>query len=163
MKKILTLLLFTIMVLTACTVTTDKTKNEDVKNEVIDNKTINNNYKFVGESEHWEAQYLYNGTETWKDDKGVASYSNKDNYKLVLKYKGSLKELSSMKKLKYSFKTNSSSGKTEEDFPAPPKDRIFTARGGSEGGAKVEKDEVIQVHVKWDKFEESFELHNKNK
>jgi len=159
MKKILTLLLFTILVLTACTEKTENTKNEAVKNKVT-----NYHYKFIGESKHWEAQYFYKGTETSKDDKGViVSYSNKDNYELVLKYKGSLKELSSMKKLEYSFKTINSSGESKAEFPEPPKKRIFTSRGGSEGGAKVKKDEVIQVHVKWNEAEESFELHNKNK
>lgn len=163
MKKILTLFLFTILALTACTETTDNTKNEDVKNKVTDNKTTNYNYKFIGESEHWEAEYIYKGKETWKNDKGVISSSNKDNYELVLKYKGSLKELSSMKKLEYSFKTNSSGGESKAEFPQPPKERVFTSRGGSEGGAKVDKDEVIQVHVKWNESEESFELHNKKR
>ncbi|PEJ54385.1 hypothetical protein CN692_20015 [Bacillus sp. AFS002410] len=159
MKKILPLLLFTILTLTACTETTDNTKNK-----VTDNKTTNYNYEFIGESEHWEAEYIYQGTETTrKNDKGVISYSNKDNYELVLKFKGSLKELSSMKKLEYSFKTNSSSGESKAEFPEPPKERVFTSRGSSEGGAKVDKDEVIQVHVKWNESEESFELHNKKK
>ncbi|WP_088013790.1 hypothetical protein [Gottfriedia acidiceleris] len=155
MKKILTLLLFTILSLTACTEKTD--------NKVTDNKTTNYNYKFIGESEHWEAEYIYRGTETQKNDKDVISYSNKDNYELVLKYKGSLKELSSMKKLEYSFKTNSSSEESKAEFTEPPKERVFTSRGGSEGGAKVDKDEAIQVHVKWNESEESFELHNKKK
>lgn len=155
MKKILTLLLFTILSLTACTEKTD--------NKVTDNKTTNYNYKFIGESEHWEAEYIYKGTETRKNDKGVISSSSKDNYKLVLKYKGSLKELSSMKKLEYSFKTNSSGGESKAEFTEPPKERVFTSRGGSEGGAQVNKDEAIQVHVKWNGSEESFELHNKNK
>lgn len=155
MKKILTLLLFTILALTACTEKTD--------NKVTDNKTTNYNYKFIGESEHWKAEYIYKGTEKWKNDKGKASYSNKDHYELVLKYKGSLKELSSMKNLEYSFKTNSSDGKSIEKFTEPPKERVFTSRGGSEGGAKVDKDEVIQVNVKWNESEEAFELHNKKK
>lgn len=149
MKKILTLL-FTILILTACTKAT--------KNEVI-----NNNYKFIGESQHWEAEYFYKGTETWGDNNGTKTYSNKDSYEFVLKYKGSLKELSSMKKLEYSYKTITSGGTKTEEFTEPPKELIFTSKGSSEGGAKVNKDEVIQVNVKWDEFEESFELHNKNK
>ncbi len=50
-----------------------------------------------------------------------------------------------------------------KEFTDPPRELIFTSFGKSEGGAKVNEDEVIQVNVKWDKFEESFELHNKNK
>lgn len=155
MKKILTLLLFTILSLTACTEKTD--------NKVTDNKTTNYNYKFIGESEHWEAEYIYKGTETQKNDKDVISYSNKDNYELVLKYKGSLKELSSMKKLVYSFETNSNSSETMTKFSEPPKERVFYSHGGSEGGAKLDKDEAIKVHVKWNDAEESFVLHNKKK
>ena len=34
---------------------------------------------------------------------------------------------------------------------------------GSGNGAKVFEDEVIKVNVKWDRFEESFELYNTGK
>ncbi|MFJ8248015.1 hypothetical protein [Peribacillus asahii] len=159
MKKILTLL-FTILVLTACT---EVTKNEITKEEINKDKVTNNNYNFIGESEHWEAEYSYKGTETWGDNDGTKTYSNKDSYEFILKYKGSLEELSSMQKLEYSFKTLTSSGEATEEFTDPPKELIFTSKGSSEGGAKVNEDEVIQVKVKWDEFEESFELYNKNR
>ncbi|ETI67760.1 hypothetical protein [Neobacillus vireti] len=155
MKKILALLLITILALTACTETT--------KNEVEKNKITNNNYKFIGESEHWKAEYIYKGTETWGDENGTTTYNNKDSYEFVLKYKGSLEELSSMQELHYSYKTNFSSGDSNAEFTEPPKERVFTSGGGSEGGANVKEDEVIHVNVKWDQFEESFELHNKRK
>ncbi|MFJ5718294.1 hypothetical protein [Neobacillus sp. NPDC093127] len=157
MKKILTLL-FTILVLTACT---EVTKNEITKEEINKDEVTYNNYKFIGESEHWEAEYIYKGTETWGDNNGTKTYSNEDNYEFVLKFKGSLEELSSMRNLKYSYKTISSGGESERDFDESPREIIFTSKGSS-NGAKVSKDEVIQVNVKWDKFEESFELHNKN-
>ncbi|MGE7925914.1 hypothetical protein ACQKND_22400 [Viridibacillus arvi] len=147
MKKIMTLL-FTIMLLTACS----ETMNNDF-----------NHYKFSGESEHWEAEYSYKVTEKWGEKNGTKTYSIEDGHEFVLKYKGSLEELSSLQKLKYSYETISSSGKRTEEFTEPPSTVKFSSSGGSKGGAKVGEDEVIKVNVKWDDFEESFELHNNSK
>lgn len=144
MKKIL-MLLFIILVLAAC------------------REVTNNDYKFIGESEHWEAEYSYKGTEIWGEDNGTKTYSSEDSYEFFLKYKGTLEDLSSMQKLEYSYKTISSSGKSTEEFTEPPRELIFTSRGASKNGAKVREDEVIQVNVKWDEFEESFELSSKSK
>ena len=144
MKKIAALL-FTIMLLTACS------------------ETTTNDYTFSGDSEYWEAEYLYKGTEKWGEKDERKTYSNEDSYKFVLKYKGSLEELSSLQKLEYSYETISSSGKSTEEFTEPPSTLTFSSSGSSEGGAKVSEDEVIIVNVKWDDFEESFELHNNSK
>ncbi|MFJ8261947.1 hypothetical protein ACIQ4I_08335 [Rummeliibacillus sp. NPDC094406] len=144
MKKIITLL-FSIMLLTACS------------------ETTTNDYKFSGESEHWEAEYSYKGTEIWGEKDGKKTYSNEDGYEFVLKYKGSLEELSSLQKIEYSYKTISSGGKSIEEFTESPSTVTFSSSGRSKGGAKVDEDEVIKVNVKWDDFEESFELHNKSK
>lgn len=141
MKKILTLL-FTLMVLTACT------------------KSVNNEYNFIGESEHWEAEYVYKSTENWGKSNGKTTYENQDEYEIQLKYKGTLEELSSMKKMEYSYETKNSSGEFSTEFTEPTKKLVFKGSGGSTGGAKLEKDEVILVKVKWNDFEESFELRN---
>jgi hypothetical protein len=142
LKKILVLLLSTIMVLTACS------------------ETINSDYKFVGESEHWEAEYSYKGTEIWGEDDGQRTYSNKANYEFVLEYKGSVEELSSLKKLEYSYKVNSQGASGAQEYTEPPRIVIISSKGSA---TKVNEDEVIQVNVKWDDFEESFELHNISK
>ncbi|MGE7904523.1 hypothetical protein ACQKNS_09045 [Peribacillus sp. NPDC094092] len=154
MKKILSVL-FIIMVLTAC--------GSNTANKDNNPKTINNDYKFIGESEHWKAEYSYKGTELWDEDDGKTAYSNKDSYELVLKYKGSLEELSFMKKLEYTYETISGSGNKTETYTDPPSEKVFTTSGSSEGGSKVSKDEIIKITVKWDDFYESFELHNKVK
>jgi len=125
-------------------------------------RTIND-YKFRGESEHWQAEYAYNGTEKWGEKNGVKTYSNKDTFELVLIYKGAVKELSSLQKLEYSYETISSSGEAVLEFTEPPTTVKFSSSGGSTGGAKVAEDEVVKVTVKWDDFEESFELHNNSK
>lgn len=144
MKKILPLLLIFIF-LTACS------------------EVTHNDYKFVGESEHWEAEYAYKGTEKWRKKGGSETYSNEDHYELTIKYKGTLKDLSATEKLEYSYETISSSGVITETFTEPPGKAVFTTGGGSEGGAKVSEDEIIKVTVKWDGYEESFELQNKNR
>ena len=54
-------------------------------------------------------------------------------------------------------------GNRTEEFTEPPSTVTFSSSGASKGGAKVSEDEVIKVNVKWDDFEESFELHNKSK
>ncbi|MFS0688773.1 hypothetical protein AB1K89_05985 [Sporosarcina sp. 179-K 8C2 HS] len=126
-------------------------------------ETTYNDYKFSGESEHWEAEYSYKGTEKWGEKNGQRTYSNEDSYQFVLKYKGSIEELSSLKKLEYSYETNRGHGKTTEEYTDPPSTRTFSSSGSSKGGAKIRVDEVIKVNVKWDDFEESFELHNDSK
>ncbi|QGS68754.1 hypothetical protein CV093_10540 [Oceanobacillus sp. 143] len=100
MKKIITLL-FTIILLTACS------------------ETTNNDYKFSGESEHWEAEYAYKGTEKWGGKDGRETYSNEDSYEFILKYKDSLEELSSLQKLEYSYEADSSRGDSTEEFTEP--------------------------------------------
>ncbi|WP_342614621.1 hypothetical protein [Peribacillus frigoritolerans] len=155
MKKIFTLL-FLMMVLTACDSNiTKKDTNSEEKTE--------HNYQFTGESEHWEAVYSYEGTELWGANDEQTTHSSKDSYELVLKYKGSLKELSSMKNLEYTYETTTSSGTKTEAYKEPLSEKVFTIRGGSENGAIIGEGEVIKVNVKWDGSEESFELHNKAK
>jgi len=143
LKKIITLL-FTVMLLTACV------------------ETTNNDYTFSGESEHWGAEYAYKGTEKWGGKEGKETYSNEDSYEFRLKYKGSLEELSSLQKLNYSYEANSSRGDSNQEFTEPPSTVTFSTSGSS-NGAMVREDTVIKVNVKWDDFEESFELHNNSK
>lgn len=126
-------------------------------------ETTHNNYKFTGESDHWEAQYAYDRTEKWGEKEGSKTFSSEDSYEFNLKYKGSLEELSSLQTLEYSYETISSSGKTTEEFTEPPTTVIFKSQGSSKGAAKVSEDEVIKVTVKWDDLEETILLENKSK
>lgn len=142
MKKIMTVLV-TMMLLTACS------------------ETTTNNYKFNGESDHWEAEFSYKGTEKWGEKDGQRTYSNDDSYTFVLTYKGSLEELSSLEQLEYAFEANGKSSESNLEFTEPPTTVTFSSSGGSKNGAKVTEDEVIKVNVKWDDLEESFELYNK--
>ncbi|WP_180968093.1 hypothetical protein [Cytobacillus massiliigabonensis] len=144
MKRILTVL-FAMIILNACS-------NEEI---------IHYEYRYIGEGEYWEAEYVFKGTELWGEENGRGTYSNENNDELVLKYKGSLKDLSSVKKLEYSYETSAGSGSNTREFDHPPNGKTFKSAGSSKNGAKVNENEMIQVHVKWDDYEESFKLYNK--
>lgn len=118
---------------------------------------------FKGQGEYWEAEYFFSGTEIWKEIDGKTTYSNKNRDELVLTYKGDLKELSSIKFLEYSYETSAGGGGGTREFTEPPTETTFRSTGGSENGAKVSENEVIQIKVKWDNQEESFELHGVSK
>lgn len=117
-------------------------------------------YQFEGESEQWEAVFLYKAQQkkTKKDE--MTTYETKDDEKLTLRYKGKLGDLSSVRKLKYSYETSSSSSERIEELDEPMRSQTLYLAGMSKGGALIEKDEVIQVKVQWDDEEETLLLKN---
>lgn len=118
-------------------------------------------YTFNGEGNYWEAEYSVSGTEIWGKENGSTTFSNEDSDEFVLTYKGTLQELSSLKSLEYSYETSTGSGGSgTREFDEPPTEVTFRTGGSGGNGAKVREDEVIQVKVKWDSYEESFELKN---
>ncbi|MFC5590773.1 hypothetical protein ACFPRA_17880 [Sporosarcina soli] len=137
--------LLTVLFLTACS-------NQEVSDY---------DYSFTGESEHWVAEYFVQGTEKWGKKNNSVTYSNESSYIFTVKYKGTLEELTPVKTLEFAYETIMSSGSKSMEFDEPLTEVVFTTSGSSKGGAKVGEDEVIQVHVKWDDAEESFELHNR--
>ena len=116
-------------------------------------------YTFNGESENWKAQYSFNGTEVWGTKDGRTTYSNDNNDEFVLTYKRSLTDFSSVKSLEYSYETSAGGGSGTRQFDGPPTEVTFKNMGRAGNGAKISEDEVIQVNVKWNGMEESFELH----
>ena len=123
----------------------------------LSEKPNNYQYIFTGEGDYWKAEYVSKGTETWEKEDDRTTYSNEHSDVLILTYTGSLKDISS-KKLEYSYQTNSSSGSSTREFT---NERTFKHRSGG-NGAIVRENEIIQVNVKWDDQEESFELTNKS-
>ncbi|MDQ0353040.1 hypothetical protein J2R98_002901 [Alkalibacillus filiformis] len=125
-------------------------------------EVINYEYTFLGEGESWEAEYVYERTEIWDEEEGVKTYTNEDDFEFKLTYKGTEKDFQSIEKLEFSYDAGAKAGRRSTEFNEPPKDSTFTISGGGTG-AKVQEDAVIQVEVKWDDFEESFELINHEK
>ena len=80
---------------------------------------------------------------------------------MAIHYKGSLSELASVKKLSYFYEVANGGGSDTREFDEPTKDVTFTLSGG--GTSTMDEDEVIEVTIKWDSFEESFELRSKGK
>lgn len=117
-------------------------------------------YLYEGESEHWEAVFLYKGQQKKKKEDNVTRFETKDDKNLELRYKGKLEDLSSVRNLKYSYETSSSSAEHIEELDEPLKSPTLHLTGMSKGGQLIEKDEVIKVKVKWDDEEETLLLKN---
>lgn len=101
--------------------------------------------------------------EIWREKNGKLTYSNDNSDEFVLTYKGSIKELSSVKSLEYSYKTSARGGGGTREFDEPPTETTFKHSGSTGNGAKINENDIIQVNVKWNDFEESFELNNSSK
>lgn len=117
-------------------------------------------YTYKGEGEYWEAEYSFRGTEIWEEKDGKTNYSNENSDEFVLTYKGSLRDLSSLESLEYSYETSAGGAGGTREFHEPTTEVTFKSMGSVENGAKVGENEIIQVNVKWNDYEESFELHN---
>ncbi|WP_216831486.1 hypothetical protein [Alkalihalobacterium elongatum] len=125
-------------------------------------EVTNYEYTFIGEGEFWEAEYIYKGAEIWGEEEGVTTYSNEANEDFRITYKGSPEDIQTIENLEFSYDARASGGSRSREFDEPPNDITFSTSGRSTG-AKVQEDEVIKVNVKWDDFEDSFELINKEK
>ncbi len=147
MKKVF-LLVFTIMILAACS----------------QDKTTKYEYTFTGQSQYWTGDLIVKGSETFGKKADKTTYSNNENTEFVLKYKGPINEMEQVKTIKYSYKTNTGEGSgTENISKIKPNDEIvINHKTASKGAAKIVKDEVVQVNVKWGENEDSFTLKNKD-
>ena len=139
MKKFLTIVLATFF-LTACS---EKTHES---------------YTFVGESEHWKAEFVYDVSETWGENNGKMNYSNEDEYMLMVTYKGAKSDLASIKNFSYGYETGSSSGSNTIQFTEPVTQTVFKLGGNAKNSARIYADNIITVNVQGDDFEETFEL-----
>lgn len=146
MKHLITIpLLLMILLLSACSA----------------KEVTNYKYTFIGEGEFWQAEYVYEGTETWGEEDGRTIYINEVSDVFRLTYKGSIEEIQAIEQLEFSYDTSTGSGSSIREFAEPPRDITFTITSGGTG-AKITEEENIQVNVKWDDFNESFELTNHN-
>lgn len=136
LKNIIFILLFFIL-LTAC-------KNTQV---------YNHNYKYVGEGDYWQAEFQVKGKDVFYEDNGITKYAGESVYESTLTYKGSIEELQSIKKFKYSVEYPG--GSYRENRSGPLNDGTFTFSGS---GIRARENDKIYVVVNWDDLEESFEL-----
>ena len=142
MKKILTIVLVTFF-LAACS---EKTHE---------------NYIFVGESQHWKAEFVYDVTETRGEKNGKGNYSNEEQYTLTFTYKGEESELATLQNISYGFETFL--GKSERitrEFTEPNTESVFKLSGYSQNSARIFTDHVITATIQWDDFEETIEFNN---
>lgn len=142
MKKLLTIVLATFF-LTACSEKTDES------------------YTFVGESEHWRAEFVYDVSETWGENNGKRNYSNEEEYMLTFTYKGAENDLASIKNISYGYETVSGSGSNTGQFTEPVTQTVFKIGGKAKNTARLFPQHVITAYVQWDDFEEKFELNIK--
>src|SRR5699024_4091352 len=115
-------------------------------------------YLFTGEGEYWKAEVRYEAREEWgKDGDDITSYDGEAAYTFNLAYKGELEELVSVKRLVYEYKLPGSGSRTSITFDDEPiSSKAFTSTGS--GGPIMREDHSVDVKVKWDDQEESFEL-----
>ncbi|MDX8362985.1 hypothetical protein [Cytobacillus sp. IB215316] len=112
----------------------------------------------VPEGEYWKATFVTTGTQIWGDEKGQLTYDHEKDDKFILEYIGGSNEFSQIETLEYTYETSSVGVNSRETFTEPPTKKIFTDY--SKGSAKVQENEIIQVTVKWNQFEEVFDLIN---
>ncbi|RKD25867.1 hypothetical protein BEP19_02745 [Ammoniphilus oxalaticus] len=124
-------------------------------------ETIKHDFTYTGEGELWSAVYEVNGTQVFYKEDGVLKHDSEKATKFQLIYKGSLEDLTSIKKLEYDYLSNIGSGRGwSKEFNPPPTDNIFTEIDKVKGGALESKDSIIRVTVKWDGNTEEFTLEN---
>lgn len=121
-------------------------------------EVYNHDYKLVGEGDFWKAEFHLKGEELFYEKNGIIKYDSKIGYGSTLTFKGSMEELQSIKRFKYSFEYPSGSFRSnsfDEPLNQPLNDRTFTHTGS---GIIARETDTIHVVVNWDDFEESFEL-----
>lgn len=121
-------------------------------------KTVRHNYLFRGESDHWQGEYKLQGTDKWKELDKRTMLSSASNYELKLIYKGDLSGLSSVEEISIAYQAPHGGGSQTMEFDEPLTMKVFEMNGTSGNSATINFDESVEIIVKWDTFEESFEL-----
>lgn len=120
----------------------------------------NHKYTFIGESKNWTANYeIIDESDSLNKDNS----NNGTKYLSIftITYKEDISELSSVKKLSYSFESNAGKGEHEIPFEQPPTEKVFKHRSEIEG-VMPDKSDVIKVKVTLDDKTETFDLKCKN-
>ncbi|MCF6092469.1 hypothetical protein L1765_00490 [Microaerobacter geothermalis] len=100
---------------------------------------------FKGEGENWKAEYQ------------VSGYKSFFERELTITYKGELSEISSVKKLEFSYDNSISSGNSEINFIMSPDKKEFSHRSSSSGPVES-YNETTKVTIKWNGITETIFL-----
>lgn len=127
-------------------------------------KVINYNYTYKGENEFWTAEYKVTGTGIFTEQSSKTEYESNSNQTLTVNYRKNLSDLSSVKYLEISYKSDSGGGKLTEYFDEnqPLNQKTFTFKTFTGGGAIEKKNEIIKVNINLDGNVQTIELKNDN-
>ncbi len=104
---------------------------------------------FVGESDHWDADYRIKGFERYYyDEKGTLQHEDEGNSELTYTYKGELEGLADMKSLE----VKRPRGGSEFVFDTPTTRKSFSNRSSFGGISKefMTGENQIEIHLQWD-------------
>lgn len=116
------------------------------------NDTIIHDYALKGENDHWIAEYIGHSEGEFYKENGKLKYRGNSREKLTLTYKGELSELSTVRKVGYSF----SSGGGTTTFGEPPDRKVFI--WDSEGSSMITKEDTERVNITIDDKTETIEM-----
>ncbi len=99
-------------------------------------------------------------TETYDKKDGIITYDNKSSELLTVTYKGELSELSAVKQVEISYKSNNNSGSLVNTFDKeqPISSNEFTIKTEGANSAIPEENDVIYVEINIDGVGQSLEL-----
>ncbi len=122
------------------------------------NETTTYNYIFKGENDLWEAEYKVTGESTYKQNDNEVKNDGQFEFILTVAYKGDISELSSVKNLSISYKSNLKGGSYNLSFPEDGTiKKAYTIKFESDM-LNVSKDEIIKVTIKIDNEIQELEL-----
>lgn len=144
--KLLSMFIIFMIMITAC----GSNNNKEV---------INHNYKFTGENDRWSGEYVATSSESFDNSSGTLKYDIYSDVLCKVTYKGELSELSNVKQIEISYKTNSSSGKLVNNYSDNESitSKEFILESG-ESDVKLSKDEEIYIEINIDGVTESIVL-----
>lgn len=123
-------------------------------------EVFHENYTFVGENHDWKAKCTAKETVTFTEHNNKTEATNNSDNKLTITYKGKLSNLSSVKHIKISYKTDLSEGFYDGrlDEGVTSKTYIFTSVGQI-----TDENDIIKVTIELDEKRTTFNLVSKKK
>lgn len=99
-----------------------------------------NRIHYIGESKNWKATFEYTSSEHWGEGTGKVDYKSNEKRKLIMHYKGDLKELALSKKLHISYAAGGGKSSLNEELNDSIVQREYTLTSSSIGGSLIRDD-----------------------